>query len=268
MEYWLRHIDNQKLSKKSRLENANPKLPDKISDSRQQTAAWIIEHKKIWTNTHKVRLKDDTTRLTGFSRQTPNLITNAQSKKIKNEHQSFIQTLRNFNLANFGNSNKTSKEAIFIKKSPRRRSQLFEELDTQHQLVINYARIDAIANSRLNKIIKESNNPKKLVSNVTSLFKNTNNNDLSNLRFEEAYMTCSKNELNEQTQTIRALRKRRHSWPRCKTDNLKLNAYNRNLRYNYHRQEQKQRHIKMLNQLNYPDFELWFEHRDEFINLV
>ena len=44
MEYWLAHVDKQKLAQKTRQQNlyaAPPQLPDAVTDRRQATAAWV-----------------------------------------------------------------------------------------------------------------------------------------------------------------------------------------------------------------------------------
>lgn len=65
MEFWLKHVDKQKAAlKRSQYNAANnvtPVLPDIGTDPKQATAAWILEHRKIWTSMNRVRVKSGRT---------------------------------------------------------------------------------------------------------------------------------------------------------------------------------------------------------------
>jgi hypothetical protein len=268
MEYWLNEIDNQKEMRKNRTEYLDPKLPDKASDPRQQTAAWIIQHRKIWINMHKINFN---------TFNSPKYSTFAQTNTNKPRKKSIIQmTLKKFNQKSLPNTMKTKNknEALFIKQTSRRRSQCYEELDAKTQLLINYARIDAIANSKLDKML-DSSQTKKIVSSFSSFFakkiKKQGSSSAQQLEnkspiFNNNNESCDLSKLS--MILLAQPRKRRHSWPRCKSDNLNTNIYNRELRTFYHKKERRQRQINKSKNNNYPEFELWFDHREEFINIV
>ena len=250
MEYWLNEIDNQKKTHKNKFKDNTPRLPVKISDPHQQTAAWIIEHKKIWANMHKIHLNESR-----FSRQINDSPQKANSSK--------------------SSKNKNKSEAFFAKQTSRRRTQCYEELDAKTQLLINYARIDAITNTKLDKMF-ESKNPKKLFSSFASIFAKTDKtkecpDKREKKQSDDAFLSIS-NDISRYSKSSLAYsfqsRKRRHSWPRCKSDNLNLNNNNRKLRLYYQEQARKQRQMQIKKQYNHPDYELWFEHREEFVNLV
>ena len=69
MEYWLKHVDKQRAAAAAQKRNLYrpsmiggpgdllpvPTLPEKLTDPREATAAWIHEHRKIWTQMSRAR---------------------------------------------------------------------------------------------------------------------------------------------------------------------------------------------------------------------
>ena len=148
MEFWLNHVDKQKLERKNVYYALfNPTLPEACSDSREATAAWVIEHRKMWTNLHKHDFKSFTisspinTKLQKGSNKMPTkLDKNDKSfwtrSKFLMDHFKKLNLLKSVNNKNKSNYNKT---------------QLLQELECQTQLLIDYARIDAITHNTFNK---------------------------------------------------------------------------------------------------------------------
>lgn len=69
MEYWLKHVDKQRAAAAAQKRNLYrpsmvggpgdllpvPTLPEKLTDPREATAAWIHEHRKIWIQMSRAR---------------------------------------------------------------------------------------------------------------------------------------------------------------------------------------------------------------------
>lgn len=267
MEYWLNEIDNQKkMRKQNYSENLDSKLPEKASNPRQQTAAWIVQHRKMWITMHKINLNPSST---------PKHTTYAQYNTNKTRKSIINITLNKFNQKRLPSNLKTKikNEAIFMKQTSRRKSQCYEDLDAKTQLLINYARIDAITNSKLDKML-DLNKTKKFVSGLTSFFVKKSEKEHSNARQRDnkSPIFYNKNESSDLSKLSIIIsshaRKRSQSWPRCKSDYPNTSIQNRELRTFYHKMERKQRQINKIKNNNYPEFELWFDHREEFMNIV
>lgn len=69
MEYWLKHVDKQRAAAAAQKRNLYrpsmvggpgdlipvPTLPEKLTDPREATAAWIHEHRKVWIQMSRAR---------------------------------------------------------------------------------------------------------------------------------------------------------------------------------------------------------------------
>lgn len=185
----------------------------------------------------------------------------------------------------------------------RRKSQLFEELDAKTQLLINYARVDAIANSKLSKFSEllfsgqalglmsstgggataagvESHTPRlhnksSLTNSKTRLESSVSNQKINgaaattNEQVEDTSFTTtnSRHAFDENSLATRQLmthalfnlllnnRRRRHSWPRCKLDNLQYHNFNREVRLFCYRNQ-----LTGTQQRNYPPIQPHQQH--------
>jgi hypothetical protein len=265
MEFWLNHIDKQKLEQKNYYHTLfNPTLPEACSDSRQATAAWIIEHRKLWINMHKHDLKS----FTASSTLKPKVDSSGRILKGNNEKRFFknsnlITRLKKLNpLKSVNNKNQTKYN----------KAQLLKDLDCQTQLLIDYARIDAITNKTFNKLnitypttsgitskqntaVDINNNNNKKQTHVCDNFE-TNpastscvvNNFVSNTvdddgdggcdNFEVKYIDNDSLMIKENYKLaekyINSYRRRSHSWPRCKFDNRNhMSNYERLIKLNF-----------------------------------
>ena len=185
--------------------------------------------------------------------------------------------------------------AFFQRRTNRSNSQLFsnnsffnarrksnqpanDDLDTKTQLLINYARIDALTSSasvRLHKkqatnniemncpssptYVKSQNNKlgvnagedalqhsintieqeTGLISSQQQHQQQENKNGSENL-LHDASKRLSPQKLQSTIVNMRFLNRRRHSWPKAKLDNLQYNNYNRKMRYFLHEQQRLQ----------------------------
>ncbi len=156
MEYWLNYVDEQKIARKNREKYVpNPQLPDKVTNSRQATEAWVIEHRKLWQNAQKKREKEKANRHDDSkfnyllkSRIKQNLINQNDNFLNQNENIQDI-LLRPFRkLIDLKSSRQNNSR---FNSRFNHKTRLFQELDAKTQLLINYARIDAVTNARFNK---------------------------------------------------------------------------------------------------------------------
>lgn len=264
MEYWLSQIDNRK--KVNNNEVCNAKLPKKLTDPRQQTAAWIVEHKKIWSNMHRPIVNDS--KITKRKNSIASKNSNAQFNRKKERKPLKLDS---------ESAKHRKTDALFLKQTTRRRTQCFEELDTHTQLLINYARIDAISNSKLDKLLESKIFKKSYFpffnKKKKEVFTPKNSTRTRHEMVASQNLYNSKNAISElyskSCQIIPSYaRKRRHSWPRCKSDNLLLTYYNRELRVFFRKQDKKLKEMNKKKLKIIPDYELYYEHREEFDNLV
>ena len=156
MEYWLNYVDEQKIARKNREKYMpNPQLPDKVTNPRQATEAWVIEHRKLWQNAQKKREKEKANRHDDSkfnyllkSRIKQNLINPNDNFSNQNDNIQDIllkpfRKLIDFKSSRHNNSRFNSRF--------NHKTRLFQELDAKTQLLINYARIDAVTNAKFNK---------------------------------------------------------------------------------------------------------------------
>ena len=201
MAYWLNRVEN-KNKKNLDVENRPQQLPITCSDSNEATAAWVIAHRKIWNNAHhKLKHKPQINpQLIAVNRacikqlakkQRRNSNSPRRNRKSKahifstektdsnNGQQqapaSFVDSLltpfRSRKLS--GNKKKANYHShLNFSSSNRHSNRLFEELDTNTQLLINYARIDAIDASH-------NVNFNKLTGGLTFIHHNISNNNNS-----------------------------------------------------------------------------------------
>lgn len=279
MEFWLKHVDNQKLARKRRFSlSYNAKLPDAVSNPHEATAAWVLQHKKVWTNMKQAPRRANNTNLLFSNTNNETLFSLANSRKspmFKNYQERgelFTKLLSPFK-KNKAESRAKRNEAMFAKQMSRRKSNQFEDLDYKTQLLINYARIDAINNTKFTSKPTISaimpgigfNNQNTLSvpggggllsrqsSSNTKKSKQNGSNSSSRLNVNQAggsegskQQTPSDNRsrssIDEEfyIKMITANRRRRHSWPRCKSDHLHMNNFSRELRMLHYRKQLKQ----------------------------
>jgi hypothetical protein len=252
LEYWLKHVDKQKLEQKNfYYAMFNPTLPEACSDSKQATAAWIIEHRKIWTNMHRQDFKS-------FTNVTPAFLPAAKLSKPK----VFINRLKKMNPLKSPHVSSVENQRSYNKKV-----QILKDLDCKTQLLIDYARIDAITNSSFNKmnIFNISTNPagysgsgnaSKQPSFKISVDSNVNKRDsgavvvvddiiCTNYNIsdcggggfsgtDEELIDNDKNrQLKLKKKLIQSYRRRSYSWPKCKYDNRShMSNYERIIKLN------------------------------------
>jgi hypothetical protein len=158
--YWLNHVENR--NKKDRdVESWPQQLPAACADSKQATAAWVVQHRKLWSNLHarpKIRQHHhaqseavETPADVVINSHHPRLfkmnvkqsaqnvaIINRLMKPFRARGRRAVElTASKSSKLHFHHKN----IAAVYKNHPNR---LVEELDTSTQLLINYARIDAI----------------------------------------------------------------------------------------------------------------------------
>ena len=260
MEYWLNHVDRQKLEQKNYYHTMfNPTLPEACSNSKQATAAWIIEHRKIWTNMHKHDFKS-------FTASTPTHL-NRKIKGSKTKQSSGKKNQKGglFRQINFINN---LKQMTLLKgvarvnsNQSRNKAQMLTDLDCKTQLLIDYARIDAITNNTFNKLHLFNNNNASLNTNssdikqssfkTVSIYKNKQYDIVSDIEMQETKALNDEvnsssgvdnyDSLNNKKQKLRltekliknSFRRRSYSWPKCKYDNRShMSNYERLIKLN------------------------------------
>lgn len=162
MEYWLNYVDEQKLVRKHRETYVhNPQLPVAKQDSKQSTAAWVIEHRKIWQNTQKKRDKEKSKLECSDEKSTKyNYLLKSRLKQSLQNPVANINEGRASLLNSFLTPFRRRIRSLNLRKSGQKsnnKTKLFQELDAKTQLLINYARIDAITNVRFNKFSQNPN---------------------------------------------------------------------------------------------------------------
>jgi hypothetical protein len=281
MEFWLKHVDNQKLARKRRFSlSYNAKLPDAVSNPHEATAAWVLQHKKVWTNMKQTprRAHNNTNLLFSNNETLFNLANSRKSPMFKNYQERgelFTKLLSPFR-KNKAESRAKRNEAMFAKQMSRRKSNQFEDLDYKTQLLINYARIDAINNTKftskptISAIMpgigfnqntlsvpggggggggllsrQSSSNTKKSKQNGSNSSSRLNVNQAGGSEGSKQHTPSdnrSRSSIDEEfyIKMITANRRRRHSWPRCKSDHLHMNNFSRELRMLHYRKQLKQ----------------------------
>jgi hypothetical protein len=167
LTYWLNHVENR--NKKERdIENWPQQLPAACADSKQATAAWVVQHRKLWSNLHnrpKIRQhqqqqQQQATANSTDGNQASDVVINSHPRLFKMNVKQSAQNVallnrimkpfrggRRNNVPQLNASKKNSKLHFHQKNFTAYKNQpnrLVEELDTSTQLLINYARIDAI----------------------------------------------------------------------------------------------------------------------------
>lgn len=101
MEYWLKHIDKQRAAAAAQKRNLYrpstvgaladllpvPTLPDLLTDPREATAAWIHEHRKIWTQMSRARAAARTQTLSHHQHNHPWLAAIASSHILRQSNE-------------------------------------------------------------------------------------------------------------------------------------------------------------------------------------
>ena len=271
MEFWLNHIDRQKLEQKNYYHTLfNPTLPEATADSKQATAAWIIEHRKLWTNMHKHDFKSFTISSTSNSKIKVDASGRIVKENVNNERRYF----KNSNLLNRLKKLNPLKSVNNKNQTKYNKAQLLKDLDCQTQLLIDYARIDAITNKTFNKLNSTNattsgitskqavdiNNKKRIqadsyhtnYNNLAStscaavnnnIVSSTGDNSLDGgggdveeqLIDNDSLKMAQNYKLTEKF--INSYRRRSNSWPRCKYDNRNhMSNYERLIKLNFFKQ--------------------------------
>jgi hypothetical protein len=258
LEYWLKHIDKQKALKNQQNSiQLEPQLPETATDRKQATAAWVLEHRKLWNAMTKLR-------------NNAFFFGNADggSKSAKKEYvgKNVNETTR----TNMNNPNDTNRYKLFriihnpfrrsqtnnkTKKANRKKSQLFEELDAQTQLLINYARVDAISNVKFKKIFHHANEARKRskLNSKASLALSIPIESLLSTNIFGGKLSVGRHSIEQIHSLLVSMRqlsaKRRYTWPRCKSDNLRLTGTNRVIRSYYFKHQKRQKNLRMISEL-------------------
>jgi hypothetical protein len=264
LEYWLKHIDKQKALKNQQNSiQLEPQLPETTTDRKQATAAWVIQHRKLWNAMTKLRNNafffgntdgGPKSAKKEYSNKNANETTrtNINSPNDSNRNQLFRIVRNPFRRSQTNNSRDFNSKA---KKANRKKSQLFEELDAQTQLLINYARVDAITNVKFKKLFQNANQARKRskLNSRASLALTIPIESLLSSDIFGGKLSVGRHSIEQVHSLLVSMRqlsaKRRFTWPRCKSDNLRLTGTNRVLRSYYFKQQKRQQKSKIVSEL-------------------
>lgn len=237
MEYWLQHVDRQKLAQKNQQHYVfnNPKLPEQSTDPKQATAAWILEHRQIWA--HMKRSKNNAFLINQRNNEfvgLENMMTISFNNFNENRKNLTSQQTNQAIVGRILTKFKSRKGFFAFKQNEESRKThlLYEGLDAKAQLLINYPRFEATSANVKSKTLNGQHHDEISLTHSKSIHEQEN--------------TALCDQANS-TQTMQMFlinmfllnRKRRHSWPRCKLDYVQFQNYSKDIRMYYFKNKPK-----------------------------
>ncbi len=193
LDYWLKHVDEQKILQKNYYHQLyNPRLPETITNSRQATAMWCMKHRQLWLS--NLMPRQDC--LTPTS-------TRNESTQVKNRINSISSAIGRWRNRYFPlDKNRCCTSSRSSRKIKRKNKKLNpNEIEMKMQLLVDYARIDAI---RTKKPVKSQ--PTCTHQTIT----------------QDASINMDSAAVNQQFPQ-KILNRRSYSWPRASNDYFTLN---------------------------------------------
>jgi len=161
LEFWLDHIDQQK-QKRERYyyEKFNPTLPEAFTTSKENTAAWIIEHRKVWqyhyNNANKNKYLSAPTNQQQYRINRATKVTRLQHGDTTPPTGTANFVMRSINTINTLLGRRAKSKRPVKRFNCASSKMVRDDMDAKTQLLISYARIDAISNTKFSKLASKS----------------------------------------------------------------------------------------------------------------